>query len=180
MRKFAIALAPIVAAFVAIVGFAVAAAPGPDYLDVTSWQAVAKSKGTVRLSATTKAGIPRHPDGFIRSNPVVGIAWADLQTAKAFVVTIHPAIGRDSHQNPRAWHAHTAQLTAGATAPNDFCLGAITSSPTAGIAIQGATVTINTRASVLPVATSAFDVAAGFTVQADPACASRLGVRLST
>jgi hypothetical protein len=180
MRKLTVALGSIVAAFAAVVGFAIAAAPGPDYLDVTSWQAVSKNKSTVMLSATTKAGIPRHPDAFIRSNPVVGIAWADLQTGKVFVVTIHPVIGRDSHQNPQAWHAHTAQLTAGATAPNDFCLGAITSSPTAGIAIQGATVTVNTRASALPVATSAFDVAAGFTVQTDPACASRLGVRLST
>jgi hypothetical protein len=167
MRKLTVALIPVAAALVALVGLAVAAAPGPDYLEVTSWQAVAKNKGTVRLSATTKAGIPRHPDAFIRSNPVVGIA-------------IHPMIGRDSHQNPRAWHAHTAQLTAGATAPNDFCLGAITSSPTAGIAIQGATVTINTRASLLPVATTAFDVATGFTVQSDAACASHLGVRLST
>lgn len=180
MRKLTVALASVAAAFAAVVGFAIAAAPGPDYLEVTSWQAVAKNNSTVRLSATTKAGIPRHPDGFIRSNPVVGVAWADLQTGKVFVVTIHPAIGRDSHQNPRAWHAHTALLTGGATAPNDFCLGAITSSPTAGIAIQGATVTINTRASVLPVATSAFDVATGFTVQTDPACGSHLGVRLST
>ena len=180
MRKLTVALIPVAAALVALVGLAVAAAPGPDYLEVTSSQAVAKNKGTVRLSATTKAGIPRHPDAFIRSNPVVGIAWADLQTGKVFVVTIHPMIGRDSHQNPRAWHAHTAQLTAGATAPNDFCLGAITSSPTAGIAIQGATVTINTRASALPVATTALDVATGFTVQSDAACTSHLGVRLST
>jgi hypothetical protein len=180
MLKLTVVLGTLVAVFAAVVGFAVAAAPGPDYLEVTSWQAVAKNNSTVRLSATTKARIPRHPDTFIRSNPVVGIAWADLQTGKVFLVTIHPVIGRDSHQNPRAWHAHTATLAAGATAPNDFCLGAITSSPTAGIAIQGATVTINTRASVLPVPTPAFDVATGFTVQTDAACGSRLGVRLST
>jgi hypothetical protein len=180
MRNLGIALASVAAVFAALVGFAVAAAPGPDYLEVTSWHAVAKSKSAAWLDATTKASIPRHPNTFIRSNPVVGIAWADLQTGKAFVVTIHPVIGRDSHQNPRAWHAHTVTLASGATAPNDFCLAAINSSPTAGIAFQGAAVTINVRASVLPVTTSAFDTAVGFTVQADAACASHLGVRLST
>jgi hypothetical protein len=179
MRKLGIALASVAALFAAV-GFAVASAPGPDYLEVASWQAVAKSTSTARLAATTKAGIPRHPDAFIRSNPVVGIAWVDLQTSKAFVATIHPVIGRDSHQNPRAWHAHTAMLAGGATAPNDFCLAAITSSPTAGIVIHGATMKVNVRASVLPVAVAALDTAVGFTVQPDAACPSHLGVRVST
>ena len=180
MRKLTIALIAVPAVFAAIVGFAVAAAPGPDYLEVASWQATAKNGNTARLAATTKAAIPRHPDAFVRSNPVVGIAWADLQTGKAFVVTIHPVIGRDSHQNPRAWHAHTVTLAAGATAPNDFCLAGINSSPTAGIVIQGTTIKANVRASALPVPVAAFDTAVGFTVQTDAACASRLGVRIST
>jgi hypothetical protein len=159
---------------------AVAATPGPDYLDVASWKAAQKSGNNAILSATTKAAIPRHPNPFIRSNPVVGLAWVDTQTSKAFVATIHPVIGRDSNQNPRAWHAHTVALTGGATAPNDFCLGSITSTPTAGLSIHGATMRINVRASALPVSPTAFDVAVGFTVQNDAACASRLGVRVST
>jgi hypothetical protein len=167
-------------AVASVVGLAIAATPGPDYLDVASWKATAKNGSTARVSVTSKASVPRHPDAFIRSNPVVGFAWADLQTSKAFVVTIHPVIGRDSHQNPSGWHAHVVGLAGGATAPNDFCLAGIEASPTAGITIQGSTVRVEVRRSVLPVAPSAFDTAAGFTVQADAACASKLGVRLST
>jgi hypothetical protein len=162
------------------VGIAVASMPGPDYLDVASWKAVSKSKGTTVLSVTTKARIPIHPDSFIRSNPVVGFAWVDSQTNKAFVATIHPAIGRDSNQNPRAWHAHTVTLTGGATAPDDLCLASIASKPTVGLSIHGATMRINARASTLPVPLTAFDLATGFTVQHDAACASGLAVRLST
>jgi hypothetical protein len=173
------------AAFVAgtaapVVGLALAALPGPDYLEVGSWKAAARNDRTATLSAVTRAAIPRRPDAFIGSNPVVGFAWADLQTSKAFVLTIHPLIGRDSHQNPTGWHAHTVTLAGGATAPNDFCLAAIDTSPTAGIAIQGSSIKANVRRSVLPVAPSAFDTAVGFTVQADAACTSKLGVRVST
>jgi len=162
------------------VGLAFAATPGPDYLDVTTWTAAAQNKSTAQLSATTKSSIPRRPDLFIRSNPVVGLAWVDSQTSKAFVVTIHPVLGRDSHQNPRAWHAHTVTLAGGATSPNDFCLVAITSTPTAGISIHGATMQTNVRRSALPVSPAAFDAAVGFTLQTDGACASGLGVRVST
>ena len=180
MRKLVLASAALTAVSVGLVGLAIAATPGPDYLDVASWKAAAKNNGTALLSATTKAAIPRHPDTFIGSNPVVGIAWVDAQTSKVFVVTIHPVLGRDSHQNPRGWHAHTAQLAGGAVAPNDLCLVGITSSPTAGISIQGATVKVNARGSSLPVPASAFDAAVGFTVQADAACPSHLAVRIST
>ena len=175
---FLCALVPVVGAIA--VGVALASAAGPDYLEVTSWTAAAKNGQTARLSATTKAAIPRHPDAFVRSNPVVGVGWVDLGTSKAFVLTIHPVIGRDSHQRPDGWHAHTVALTGGATAPNDFCLAGIQSSPTAGIVIDGATILANVRSSVLPVPASAIDTAVGFTVQADTACASRLGVRVST
>jgi hypothetical protein len=162
------------------VGFALASAAGPDYLEVSTWKASAQNAQTGQLSATTKGAIPRHPDAFVRSNPVVGVGWVDLQTSKAFVLTIHPVIGRDSHQNPAGWHAHTVTLAGGATAPNDFCVAGINSSPTAGIVIQGATVKANVRLSMLPVPAAAIDTAVGFTVQADTACASKLGVRVST
>jgi hypothetical protein len=110
----------------------------------------------------------------------VGFAWVDVATSKALVTTIHPAIGRDSHQNPRAWHAHTVTLSDGATGPNDFCLASINSTPTAGISILGKTMRVNLRKSKLPVAPQAFDLATGFTVQHDSACASGLAVRVST
>jgi hypothetical protein len=175
-------VAPAAAAAVAAtaVGLALASLPGPDYLEVTSWKAVAKNDRTATLSASTKAAVPRRPDAFIGANPVVGFAWVDLQTSRAFVLTIHPMIGRDSHQNPTGWHAHTVTLAGGATAPSDFCLAGIDTSPTAGIAIRGATIKANVRLSVLPVAASAFDTAVGFTVQTDAACPSKLAVRVST
>jgi hypothetical protein len=161
-------------------GIAVASTPGPAHLSVSSWKAVSKSQGTAVLSVTTKAPIPVHPNAFIRSNPVVGFAWVDTQSNTAFVATIHPAIGRDSNQNPRAWHGHTVALTTGATAPDDFCLGSIASTPTVGLSIHGPTMKINVRRSRLPVPVSALDFATGFTVQVDHACTSGLGVRVSS
>jgi hypothetical protein len=167
-----------VAALVA--GLAPASTSGPDYLSVVSFKAGSQNRITAKLAVTTKASIPRFPNAFIRSNPVVGFAWVDLTTSKAFVTTIHPVLGRDSRQNPRAWHAHTVTLSGGATAPNDFCLAAINSTPTAGIAILGKTMRVNVRMSKLPLAPAAFDLATGFTVQHDSACASGLAVRVST
>lgn len=154
-----------------------AAAPGPDYLEVASWSAGSQNENAAQLSVTTGGAIPRRADAFIGANPVVGLAWADLDTGKVVVATVHPVLGRDSHQNPDGWHAHTATLTGGATAPNDFCVASIDSTPTAGIQIQDDTMTVNVRADELPVAASAFDAAVGFTIQPDAACASGLAVR---
>jgi hypothetical protein len=153
-----------------------AAAPGPDYLDVAAWNASSPNDNAVRLSVTTRDEIPRQPDTFIGARPVVGFAWADLATRKAIVTTIHPVIGRDSHQNPDAWHAHTVTLASGATAPNDFCLASIDSTPTAGIQLHGSTMTVNVRRSELPAAAEEFDAAVGFTLEPDAACASGLAV----
>ncbi len=159
---------------------AAASAPGPPYLAVSSFSAKAQHRNLTKLSVTTGAAIPRHPDAFIRSNLVVGFGWADLDTSRGFVVTIHPASGRDSRQNPRGWHAHTVTFGPGATAPNDFCFVSIDSSPTAGIHLHGATLRVNVRTRVLPFPVSAIDTAVGFTVQPDSACASGLGIRIST
>jgi hypothetical protein len=177
--KPSLVLATLVAgvAVAAVLAVAVlAAAPGPDYLDVAAWNARSLNDNAARLSVTTRDEIPRQPDAFIGAQPVVGLAWADLATRKAFVTTIHPVIGRDSHQNPDAWHAHTVTLASGATAPNDFCLASIDSTPTAGIQIHGSTMRVNVRQSELPVAPEAIDAAAGFTVVPDAACASGLAV----
>jgi len=181
MRKISAALVVMVlGAAAVVVGLAPASTSGPDYLSVVTFSAGSKNKSAARLAVTTKAPIPRHPDAFINSNPVVGLAWVDLATSKAFVVTIHPVLGRDSHQNPRGWHAHTVTLSVGATPPNDFCLASIDSSPTAGISLHGRTMKVNVRKSKLPVAPQAFDLATGFTVQHDSACTSGLAVRRST
>jgi hypothetical protein len=153
---------------------------GPAYLAVTSFSATSQNAETAKLSVTTKGAIPRQPDSFINSNPVVGLAWADLNTGKVFVTTIHPVLGRDSHQNPHSWHAHTATLTGGATRPHDFCVASIDSTPTAGISIHGATMNVNVRKSSLSVAPEAFDTVVGFTIQPDTACASHLAVQIST
>lgn len=158
---------------------------GPAYLAVDGWSAEAVSPVTVRVSASTNAAIPRQPDDFISGNAIVGLAWADLGTGTALVATIHPAIGRDSKQLKDGWHLHTVQLGGGATAPNDFCLVAVLTTATAGIRIQGDTMTIDLAASKLPlggdVTVGDIDAAVGFTVHGgDAGCATGLGVRVRT
>ena len=155
-----------------------AAGSGPSYLQVSSWTAALQNDNLAKLTVATGGAIPRQPDVFVNSNPVVGLAWADLASGKVFVTTIHPVLGRDSQQNPDSWHGHTATLTSGASAPNDFCIASIDSTPTAGIQIHGDAMAVNVQADRLPVAPSAFDVAVGFTIQPDSACASGLAVRI--
>jgi hypothetical protein len=158
-----------------------ASQPGPAYLAVQSHSERATSSNSARLSATMTGAIPRRPDAFIVSQAIVGVAWPDLDTGTALVATIHPAIGRDSRQRPDAWHVHTVQLTGGATAPNDFCLVEVASTPTAGIQIAGSTMVVNVRTSELPVAVGAIDAAVGFTVHpGDAGCGTGLGVRIRT
>jgi len=158
---------------------------GPAYLAVNDWSAEAVSPNTVRLSATTNGAIPKQADEFIAGNAIVGIAWADLGTGTAVVATIHPSLGRDSKQLKDGWHVHTVQLAGGATAPNDFCLVEVLTTPTAGIRVQGDTLNIDIAASKLPlggdVAVSDLDAAVGFTVHpGDAGCATGLGVRVRT
>jgi hypothetical protein len=160
---------------------------GPGYVAVDSWTADAVSARTVRVSATTAGAIPRQADDFIAGNVIVGLAWADLDTGTALVATIHPALGRDSHQRPAGWHLHTVQLAGGATAPNDFCLVAVLSTPTGGIRIQGSTMTVDLAAAAMPAAGGSsisvddLDAAVGFTVHSgDAGCETSLGVRVRT
>jgi len=159
---------------------------GPGYLAVEDWGADAQGANGVRLTATADGGIPKQPDAFIGGVLIAGIAWADLATGKAVVATIHPVAGRDSNQKPDSWHAHTVSLTTG-TADSDFCVVSIDSTPTAGINVQGSTLSINLDRSSMPsigggdhLDPSAIDVASGFFVQRDEACGSTLGVVLLT
>ena len=176
-----------VAANLALAAVVAGSQGGPSYLAVGGWSAGATSPNTVRLLATTNGAIPKQADQFINDNVIVGIAWADLGTGTALVATIHPTLGRDSNQRPDSWHLHTVQLAGGATAPNDFCLVSVNSTPTAGIAIQGDTMTINVAASKLPdagngpISVGALDAAVGFTVHGgDAGCVTGLGVRVRT
>ncbi len=157
-----------------------AAVAGPAYLAVSSFTATLQNPNLAKLSVTTGGNIPIRADDFINSNLVVGLAWADLSTGKVFVAAIHPLLGRDSRQNPAGWHAHTATLTGGATAPHDFCVRSIDSAPTAGITIEASRMTVNVAASDLPESPDRFNAAAGFTIQKDSACASGLAVQLSS
>ena len=183
--KKARAVALAIAGNLALAAAVAASQGGPGYLAVGSWSAGALSANVVRLSASTGGAIPKQPDGFIGSNAIVGIAWADLGTGTALVATIHPVIGRDSNQRPDSWHLHTVQLGGGATAPNDFCLVALLTTPTGGISIQGDTMTVRLNAASLPnggsVSVADLDAAVGFTVHGgDAGCATGLGVRVRT
>ena len=180
-RRSVRAIAGAVVANLALAAVVAGAEAGPGYLAVADWSATALSPTTVMLSATTNGSIPKRPDAFIGDNAIVGLAWADLGTGTALVATIHPVIGRDSNQRPDQWHLHTVQLAGGATAPNDFCLVAVTSTPTAGISIQGSTFTARISAADLPVSIGQLDAAVGFTVHGgDAGCATGLGVRVRT
>lgn len=177
------AVAMALAANVALSAVVAAAQAGPSYLAVGGWGAGEAGPNLVRLSATTNGAIPKRADQFVNDNIIVGIAWADLGTGTAVVATIHPTLGRDSNQRPDSWHIHTVTLAGGATAPNDFCLVSVDSTPTAGIAIQGDSMSVNLAGSKLPngVSVGDLDAAVGFTVHdKDDGCATKLGVRIRT
>ena len=179
------AVAAGVAANLALAAVVAGAQAGPSYLAVSGWSAGAVGPNLVRLSAATNGAIPKRADQFINDNVIVGIAWADFGTGTALVATIHPTLGRDSNQRPDSWHLHTVTLTGGATAPNDLCLVSVDSTPTAGIAIDGNSMTISLSASKLPgngaVSVADLDGAVGFTVHGgDAGCATGLGVRVRT
>jgi hypothetical protein len=186
-RRATRAVVGAIAANLALAALVAASEAGPAYLAVGSWSADSVGPNTVRLSATTNGSIPKRADAFINDNVIVGLAWADLGTGTALVATIHPTLGRDSNQRPDAWHLHTVQLAGGATAPNDFCLVAVLSTPTGGMQIKGSTFSLNAAASSLPDAGSGpisvadIDAAVGFTVHpGDAGCATGLGVRVRT
>ncbi|WP_179369120.1 hypothetical protein [Candidatus Nitrosotenuis sp. DW1] len=166
---------------VSLVGLntAMAIIPGPSYLVVSASTADSQNSNLAKLSVTTGDSIPRKPTSFISSHAVAGIAWADLDTGKVFVATIHPTLGRDSNQNPDSWHTHTATLTGGAGSA-DFCVASIDSTPTAGISIKDNTISINAKQSDLPFATSDIDATVGFVIDPEGACASGLGVNVLT
>jgi hypothetical protein len=150
----------------------------PDYTQLDG-AAVRGARGSMHLSVDAAGDIPRQPDAFIHSVAVFGYAWADLDTGKGIVAVIHPAIGRDSRQNPDGWHTHPVQLTGGTTTTggtSDFCIVSIGRSQ-AGIAMQGDLLRTNMALQWAGLDVNALDVAASFVVQADAGCSgSGLGV----
>lgn len=153
-----------------ILGLSVAPAMAggiPGYTIVDS--ATADQKGnSLKLSVTTGGDIPRFPDNFVNSVLVFGFAWADLDSGKVILTTIHPSIGRDSNQNPDAWHTHPGLLGAG-TGSSAFCVLALGTSQ-GGISIQGDTLSLNINTNQAGVTLAELDGAVGFTVIADSDC----------
>jgi hypothetical protein len=150
----------------------------PAYTQLAGASATA-TNGSLALSVTSTGSIPRLPDAFTESVAVFGYAWVDLDTGLGIVAVIHPAIGRDSRQNPNGWHTHPVQLAQG-TATSDFCIVSIGRSQ-AGIAIQGGALSVRMAEQWAPVSASALDAAAAFVVQLDADCAATgLGVAVQS
>jgi hypothetical protein len=146
----------------------------PAYTDVNGGTAT-QLGGSVHFSVAAAGSIPRFPDAFVNSVAVFGYAWADLATGAALVSVIHPSIGRDSQQNPDAWHTHPVQLSGG-TGASDFCIVSIGGSQ-AGIRIQNDGMSLSVPVGAVPVSAAALDVVASFIVQGDAGCAGTgLGV----
>ena len=148
----------------------------PDYTTVESADA-ASSGGALKLAAHVAGDISRLADTYISSVAVFGYAWADLGTGRGIVAVIHPAIGRDSNQNPDAWHTHPVQLAAGAGASN-FCIVSLGTSQ-AGIAIVGDQIRVSVARNQAGLSADDLDVAAAFIVQPEAGCtATGLGVKV--
>ena len=134
--------------------------------------------GSLRLSVTTGADIPRFPDGLANSVLVFGYAWADLDTGDVVLATIHPTIGRDSHQNPDAWHPHPGVLGQEGQS-SDFCVLSLGTAQ-GGIKIKGDTLSLNIETSQTSVTLAGLDGAVGFKVFADAGCViTGLGVEVT-
>ena len=163
----------LIASFVAItlvlgLGVAPAMAGFSGYMTVTSATADEKD-GSLKLSVTTDGKIPRFPDEFINSVFVFGFAWADLDTGDVVLATIHPEIGRDSHQNPDAWHTHPGLLGAGDDEDVNFCVLSLGTSQ-GGLSIKGDTLRLNIETSQTSVTLAGLDGAVGFIVVEDDDC----------
>ncbi len=167
--------ATIFAAVTLVLGMSVApvmAGGPPAYTTVNSgtWT---QNGNSLSLSVSTAGDIPRFADTYISNVLVFGYAWPDLQTGDVVLATIHPFIGRDSNQNPDAWHTHPGTL--GDSANNDFCVLTLGTSQ-GGLSIQGTSMGLNIPASQAGVSASAIDAAVAFVVVGDGSCGTGLGV----
>ena len=140
--------------------------------------AASATQTTTKISTLTVTGsgdIPRKTS--VAPDAVAGFAWADLDTAKVLVATIHPTF-RDSAQNPDSWHMHAAQLAAGVNG-HTFCIDSFFTNPVGGITIVGSKITVKVQNSLMPFATSDIDGAVGFVVNPESGCGAGLAVDIT-
>lgn len=130
-------------------------------------------------SVTAGGGYSTFPDEFVNTGVLVfGFAWADLDTGDVILATLHPQIGRDSNQNPDAWHTHPGTLGVGAS--TDFCVLSLGTSPH-WFEFNRDTLNLNIIADQAGVAVEDLDGAVGFTVIGDAGClAIGLGVSITS
>ena len=143
---------------------------------VTSATAEEKG-GSLKLTVTAGADISRFPDALANSALVFGYAWVDLDTGDVVLATIHPNAGRDSNQNPDAWHPHPGVLGQEGQS-SDFCVLSLGTAQ-GGIKIKGDTLSLNIASEQAGVSVDDLDVAVGFKVVVDSDCTSTLGVNLT-
>ena len=177
-RMAAIGAGALALAFALAFGAAPATAHAgtPEYTNLDAASAAARGGG-LWLSVDAKADIPRFPDAYIDSVPVFGYAWADLDTGKAVVVTIHPNVPKDAHKQPDTWHLHFVTLASG-TAASNFCIASL-AGVNGGIQIGGDRLAVKVPANRVDIGAAALDVAASFEVHPDSGCAATgLGVVL--
>jgi len=176
----AIVCALVLALVTASAALASVVATVPYMMGVTG-SGTLQNANLAKFVVSADGAIPTAPDAFIESNIAVGYAWADVSTGKVLVVVIHPTFV-DSKQEPRGWHVHTATVSGGASSPNDFCVASVDSAPTAGIDIEGNTMSVNILQSKLPAGEtpSSLSAVVGFTLQSDGACSSGLAVQIQT
>lgn len=145
-----------------------ASADAPTWQHVTSSSVTTKNVNTSILSVTTEDSVPKNTSDlggfgwFYTSGPdtAFGITTHDLdldEDGKNDVI--------DSLQNKNGWHAHNVKLGEAA------CVTEISDAPTSGISIEGTSVKVNVRNSVLTGSLdTTSDSATGFRITTDESC----------
>ena len=156
------------AILVAAVAFATPGArAAPSWAVAEAASATEQNDNVTKLTIDASGDVPRKTS--VDPDAVAGFAFADLDTDKVLVATIHPTF-RDSAQNPDSWHLHAAQLAAGVNG-HDFCIASFFPNPTGGISIQGDQMSISVRNSAMPFTVAEIDGAVGFVVNGEAGCA---------
>ena len=135
---------------------------------------VAQAGGALLLTVEAAWSPPRFADAYVASLPIFGFAWVDSDSGRFLAATIHPSIGRDSHQNPDAWHTHPGAVVAG-TDRSDFCVADVGTSQ-AGLSLSGGALRLAVPVHQAGLTAEEIDVVASFEARPDTGCASGLGV----
>ncbi len=148
----------------------------PAWDVATAATAKQQNDKTSKLTVTASDIIPRKTS--VAPDAVAGFAWADLDSGKVLVATIHPTF-RDSSQNPDSWHLHAAQL-ADPIGEHTFCIDSFFPNPQGGISIKNNKMSINIQNSKMPFATAEIDGAVGFVVNPQEGCGTGLAVDVTS